>query len=90
MFDISLLAFRSPPQISNINNSYFQYTSNIDIVNYLFYLYKYGFPLNLDSFQLEHGGESEKILKAYFPEVCDEIKGITDTLNIDYIKFHLI
>lgn len=45
------------------------------------------FPLNLDSFQFEHGIESEKILKTYFPEVCDEIKGITDTLNIDYIKF---
>ena len=43
--------------------------------------------LNLDSFQLEHGRESEKILKAYFPEVCYEIKGITDTLNIDYLKF---
>lgn len=45
------------------------------------------FPLNMDGFQLKHGIESEKILRSYFPEVCDEIKGITDTLNIDYVKF---
>lgn len=26
-------------------------------------------------------------MKDYFPEVCEEVKGITDALNIDYIKF---
>lgn len=45
------------------------------------------FPLHLDQFQLKHGIESEKILKQYFPEVCDEIKGITDTIKVDYLKF---
>ncbi len=44
-------------------------------------------PLNPDDFQLSHGIESEKILKDYFPEVCEEVKGITDALNIDYIRF---
>ena len=43
------------------------------------------FPLNMDDFQLSHGMESEKILKNYFPEVCEEVKGITDVLNIDYM-----
>ena len=45
------------------------------------------FPLNLDDFQMKHGILSEKILRKYFKEVCDEIKGITDTLEIDYYKF---
>lgn len=45
------------------------------------------FPLNMDKFQLSHGVESEKILKEYFPEVCEEVKGITDTINADYSKF---
>ena len=41
----------------------------------------------MDDFQLSHGIESEKILKDYFPEVCEEVKGVTDALNIDYLKF---
>lgn len=45
------------------------------------------FPLNMDRYQLQHGYKSEKILKQYFPEVCEEIKGITDTTGIDYNKF---
>lgn len=45
------------------------------------------FPIRLDSFQLEHGRESEKILRKFFPEVCEEIRGITDTLGIDYLEF---
>ncbi len=45
------------------------------------------FPLNMDDFQMNHGIESEKILRKYFKEVCDEIKGITNTLGIDYYKF---
>lgn len=45
------------------------------------------FPLCLDDFQLEHGIKSEKILNHYFPEVCHEIKGVTDTIHVDYLKF---
>ena len=36
----------------------------------------------LDEFQLNYGAESEKILRQYFPEACDEIKGIADGLNV--------
>lgn len=45
------------------------------------------FPLNMDNFQMNHGIESEKILNKYFKEVCEEIKGITDTIEVDYYKF---
>ena len=45
------------------------------------------FPLNMDNFQMNHGIESEKILQKYFKEVCEEIKGITDTIGVDYYKF---
>lgn len=45
------------------------------------------FPLHLDSFQLEHGKQSEKILREFFPEVCEEIKGVSDTVGADYITF---
>lgn len=45
------------------------------------------FPLNLDNFQLNHGMESEKILMEFFPEVCDEIKGVCDITGTDYLKF---
>lgn len=45
------------------------------------------FPLKLDDFQIKHGIESEKILRKYFSEVCDEVKGITDTLHINYDYF---
>ena len=33
------------------------------------------FPLQLDDFQLEHGKQSEEILRKIFPEVCEEIRG---------------
>ncbi len=42
------------------------------------------FPLHLDPFQLEHGRRSEKILKDFFPEVCAEIKGVSDAMGADY------
>lgn len=42
------------------------------------------FPLHLDGFQLEHGRESEKILRNFFPEVCEEIRGVSDTVGADY------
>lgn len=45
------------------------------------------FPLQLDDFQLEHGRESEKILKYFFPEVCEEIRGVSDTIGADYLYF---
>ena len=48
---------------------------------------KISFPLHLDEFQLEHGKQSEKILKDYFPEVCAEIKGVSDTIGTDYDTF---
>lgn len=45
------------------------------------------FPINLDAFQIEHGRESGKLLKQYFPEAADEIKGITEVINYDYELF---
>lgn len=45
------------------------------------------FPLHLDDFQLEHGRKSERILKEYFPEVCEEIKGVSDTIGVSYLPF---
>ena len=37
------------------------------------------FPLQLDDFQLEHGKQSEEILRKFFPEVCEEIRGVSDS-----------
>lgn len=48
---------------------------------------KISFPLHLDEFQLKHGKQSEKILKDFFPEVCAEIKGVSDTIGADYATF---
>lgn len=45
------------------------------------------FPLNLDGFQRRFGYESEKQLYKFFPEVCEEIRGVTDTINADYQEF---
>lgn len=45
------------------------------------------FPLHLDQFQVEHGKKSEQILKEFFPEVCEEIRGVSDTIGIDYLTF---
>ena len=45
------------------------------------------FPLQLDSFQLNHGIQSEKILRQFFPEVCLETEGFSRTLQIDYKTF---
>lgn len=42
------------------------------------------FPLHLDEFQLVYGKKSEQILRKFFPEVCEEIRGISDTIGIDY------
>lgn len=48
---------------------------------------KIAFPLHLDHFQLEHGRKSEQILNGFFPEVCEEIKGVSDTIGADYLSF---
>lgn len=41
------------------------------------------FSIKLDSFQREFGRESNKVLKEYFPEVTEEIRGITDVIEYD-------
>lgn len=45
------------------------------------------FPIRLDNFQLEHGKRSEEILRKFFPEVCEEVRGISDTIGADYLTF---
>lgn len=45
------------------------------------------FPLKLDDFQLAHGERSEKILKEFFPEVCEEVRGVSDTIGAEYRTF---
>ncbi len=45
---------------------------------------KVTFPLHLDTFQREHGGKSEKILQDIFPEVCEEIRGVSDGTGVSY------
>lgn len=45
------------------------------------------FPLHLDKFQLEYGKKSEQVLREFFPEVCEEIRGVSDTIGIDYMPF---
>ncbi|QTL97793.1 acyl-CoA--6-aminopenicillanic acid acyl-transferase [Iocasia frigidifontis] len=47
----------------------------------VFKKYNTKFPINLDSFQIEFGKESGKLLKQYFPEAAAEIKGITDVID---------
>ena len=41
------------------------------------------FPIRLDPFQIKFGRESGKLLKQFFPEATEEIKGITDVMVID-------
>ncbi|MBN2040861.1 MAG: linear amide C-N hydrolase [Spirochaetes bacterium] len=43
--------------------------------------------IKLDNFQTDFGIKSEKVLAKVFPEVCDEIRGLTDGLNYPYEKF---
>jgi predicted choloylglycine hydrolase len=43
--------------------------------------------INLDDFQKDFGKKSQTVLSNIFPEVCDEICGITDGLNYPYEKF---
>ena len=41
------------------------------------------FPIKLDPFQTEFGRESGKLLKQFFPEATEEIKGVTDVMGIN-------
>lgn len=41
----------------------------------------------LDDFQLNYGVQSELVLREFFPEACDEIRGMTDGLGIGYQRF---
>lgn len=45
------------------------------------------FPIFLDDFQLNYGIESGKLLKHYFPEAYEEVRGITDTISYPHDKF---
>lgn len=45
------------------------------------------FPLQLDEFQFKHGKQSETLLRKFFPEVCEEIRGVSDTIGVDYLHF---
>lgn len=45
------------------------------------------FPLHLDEFQLDYGRKSEQILRKFFPEVCEEIRGVSDMIGVDYTTF---
>ncbi|MCI8453081.1 MAG: acyl-CoA--6-aminopenicillanic acid acyl-transferase [Lachnospiraceae bacterium] len=53
----------------------------------LFNRRRISFPLRLDTFQLQHGKQSEELLRKFFPEVCEEIRGISDTTGTDYLHF---
>ncbi|MGE5473901.1 MAG: C45 family autoproteolytic acyltransferase/hydrolase [Ignavibacteriales bacterium] len=41
------------------------------------------FPIKLDSFQTKFGKESGMLLRKFFPEASEEIKGITDVIGYD-------
>ena len=43
--------------------------------------------ISLDDFQKDFGKKSQIILSKVFPEVCDEIRGMTDALNYPYETF---
>lgn len=43
--------------------------------------------IHLDTFQQGFGKKSNNIVSHVFPEVCDEIRGMTDGLNYPYEKF---
>jgi predicted choloylglycine hydrolase len=41
----------------------------------------------LDDFQSNYGIQSERILRKYFPEACEEIRGMADGVGVDYQRF---
>ncbi len=68
--------------MDNINLKGSHYNIGMKMGNY-FIEKKSKFPIKLHKFQSEFGKESGKILKKLFPEISEEIKGITDVLKID-------
>ena len=53
----------------------------------LFKKYHVTFPINLDQFQLQYGKKAGQKLAKCFPEAYEEVKGITDALEINHEKF---
>ena len=49
----------------------------------IFIKYNTHFPIKLDPFQTKFGRESGKLLKEFFPEATEEIKGVIDVMGID-------
>ena len=45
------------------------------------------FPIHLDKFQTQHGNESIRLMKQFYPDILDEIRGITATLNLNFELF---
>jgi predicted choloylglycine hydrolase len=43
--------------------------------------------IELDDFQFNYGTQSERILKNYFPEAYDEIRGMSEGAGVPYEKF---
>ena len=43
--------------------------------------------IRLDAFQKDFGKKSQILLSNVFPEVCDEIRGMTEGLNYPFEKF---
>ena len=41
----------------------------------------------LDDFQFNYGIQSERILRNFFPEACDEIRGMADGVGVPYQRF---
>lgn len=48
---------------------------------------KVTFPIHLDEFQMQHGKQSSEILRTVFPEVCEEVRGLTNTIDVDFQTF---
>jgi predicted choloylglycine hydrolase len=45
------------------------------------------FPIKLDDFQMKFGIESGRLLREYFPEAAEEIRGVTDVTGADNAEF---
>lgn len=57
------------------------------IVGNFFNEHKTLFPISLNKWQRERGAESIRLFKKFFPQVLDEIRGITETIHYDYELF---
>ena len=47
----------------------------------------FGSLIDLNNFQRNFGKQSQNVLSTIFPEVCEEIRGLTDGLNYAYEEF---